>query len=203
MTALLTVVDIADYEQTGHADGLAAGLAKVLDDQPDTGFRAPGRFLAVPAERAGSTDRVEHSMAAAEGIAIVRLPDGHPRGRSATVGLRLGAVRIGLTKRLLDLAVEHLTGRTGGGEPLIRKQLNQGTIADVLAELEMLRRYLETIALNPDSDAIADVHDQLTTLDWQVTKLFGAAGYMADHPVRALYVAGLVANTWVSKGENS
>jgi Acyl-CoA dehydrogenase, C-terminal domain len=208
----MAATDVADYEGTGHTRGLAAGLEQVLHDLTDTDLiaTAPGRFAAVPAGRAGDETTVEHGMAALEGVAILdlRLPDGLTRmaatpGRTVVVGLRLAAVRIGLTRRLLDQAVEHLGGRAGGGEPLIRKQLNQGTVADVLAELEMLRRYLETTALSPTLESIVDLHERLTGLDWEVTKLFGASGYLTDHPVRALYVAGLAANTWVHKGELS
>ncbi|TDV54818.1 acyl-CoA dehydrogenase family protein [Actinophytocola oryzae] len=207
MSSALTV-DIADYERVGYSDGLAAGLVKVLRDLSDADVSAvaPGRFVAVPTERASGAT-VGHSMVQDEGIAILDLRQSErptePSGCVLDVGLRLAAVRVGLTRCHLDAAVEHLTGRTGGGEPLIRKQLNQGSVADVLAGVEMLRRYLETTALDPTNESIVDIHAQLTALDWEVTKLFGASGYMADHPVRALYVADLVANTWVCKGEQS
>ncbi len=204
-------VDVADYEKIGYTDGLSAGLAMVLADLDDADLAAaaPGGFAAVPAQRVddGATV-VEHRMATSEGVAIldVRLPSGlvslrHAGDRPDVVGLRLAAVRIGLTRKLLDQAVEHLTGRTGGGEPLIRKQLNLGAIADTLAALELLRRYLETAARRPSRESIVDIHDQITRLDWEVAKLFGANGYLADHPVRALFVAELVANTWVGAGE--
>jgi alkylation response protein AidB-like acyl-CoA dehydrogenase len=195
MSAMLTL----DYERV---DGLAEGLAQALHDLTDADIvaAAPGRFVAVPTDRVtGAT--VGHSMAEAEGVAILEVPVSAPSGRALDVALRFAAVRVGLVKHHLDAAVEHLTGRTGGGEPLIRKQLNQGAIADVLAGLEMLRRYLETAALAPTFESVVDVHEQLSALGWEVTKLYGAAGFMADHPVRALYVADLVANTWVSKGE--
>jgi hypothetical protein len=201
MSAALLTVDITDYERTGYVEGLSAGLAEALVGI-DIETAAPGWFVAVPVDLAGNAPTMGHSMARDEDIAILRLPAAGSCP-SALVGLRLAAVRIGVTRQLLDLAIEHLTGRTGGGEPLIRKQLNQGAIAEILAALEMLRRYLETTVLSPTADAIVDIHDQLTTLDWEITKLFGAAGFMADHPVRALYVAGLVANTWVCKGEFS
>lgn len=201
-------IDVADYERAGYADGLGAGLAKALADLDDTDLAAaaPGRFAAVPALRVddGATV-VEHSVATAEGVAFldVRLPAGltslTPRGdRPEVVGLRLAAVRIGLTRRLLDQALEHLAGRSGGGEPLIRKQLNLGAIGDILAALEVLRHYLDVAADRPTREAIVDIHEQVTLLDWEVVKLFGASGGVADHPARALYVAELVANTWVA-----
>lgn len=203
----MAATDVADYERTGHSRGLAAGLQRVLHDLNDTDLiaTAPGRFAAVPAARAGDATTVEHDLAALEGVAILdlRLPEGLTRmaalpGRRIVVGLRLAAVRIGLTRRLLDRAVEHLAG---GAEPPFPEQLDQGTVADVLAGLEMLRRYLETTALSPRLESVVDLHERLTALDWKVTRLFGASGYLTDHPVRALYVAGLVANTWVRKGE--
>jgi len=204
-------VDVTDYEKVGYTDGLSAGLTLALADLDDADLAAaaPGGFAAVPAQRVddGATV-VEHRMATTEGVAIldVRLPSGlvslrHAGDRPEVVGLRLAAVRIGLTRKLLDQAVDHLTGRTGGGEPLIRKQLNLGAIADTLSALELLRRYLEAAALSPSRESIVDIHDQLTRLDWEVAKLFGASGYHADHPVRALFVAELVANTWVGAGE--
>lgn len=215
MGSVMGSVDVTDYEKIGYTDGLSAGLTMVLADLDDADLAAaaPGGFAAVPAQRVddGATV-VEHRMATSEGVAIldVRLPSGlvsmrHVGDRAGVVGLRLAAVRIGLTRKLLDQAVEHLTRRIGGGEPLIRKQLNLGAIADTLAALELLRRYLETAARRPSRESIresiVDIHDQISRLDWEVAKLFGASGYLADHPVRALFVAELVANTWVGAGD--
>ena len=133
---------------------------------------------------------------------------------------RPAAVRLGLVRRLLDLAVEHLAGRTTGGEPLLSKQLLSGDIANVIADVELLRVYARC---QHDLAAMAELHRQLGQagprtgdlgriqrgqlsqqhrqlgeLGWQVTKLFGAIGYLADYPVRALYVAVLVADTWLA-----
>jgi hypothetical protein len=191
--------DVKEYERVGHADGLAAGLAMVLDGV-DVGTAAPGRFAAVPEQRAGDADVVAHSLAAREGVTFVKcLGEGKTAQEATTIGLRLAGVRLGLTRRLLELAVEHLTGRVAGGEELIRKQLNVGAIADVLCAVETLRRYVEVAP----PEALSDIHDQITAADWEVIKLFAASGYIADHPVRALYVSELVANTWVGKGAES
>ena len=105
-------------------------------------------------------------------------------------------MRIGTVRRLLDEAVAYLSERTVGDEPLIRKQLITGTVGDVAAELEMSRAYV-SVPLAPD--ALADLHSKLDELGWQVAQLFGAAGYIADHPVRALYVSALCANTWIGR----
>jgi hypothetical protein len=192
--------DVKEYERIGHADGLSAGLAKVLDGV-DVDAVAPGRFAAVPERRAGDAAVVAHSLAAREGVTFVRCAGDNTAGagEATLVGQRLAGVRLGLTRRLLELAVEHLTGRVAGGEELIRKQLNVGAIADVLCAVETLRRYVEVAP----PEALADIHEQITAADWDVIKLFAASGYIADHPVRALYVSELVANTWVSKGAGS
>jgi hypothetical protein len=192
-------IEVADYEWVGYTDGLSAGLAMALADLDDADLAsAPSGYAAVPARRVddGATV-VEHGMATSEGVAIldVRLPAGlvplrHAGDRHAVVGLRLAAVRIGLARKVLDHALAHLTGR-----PLIHAGL--GVIADTLSELAGLRGYLEVAARRPARPAVADLHAQLTRLDWQVATLFGAGGYGAGHPVRALFVAELVANTWI------
>jgi hypothetical protein len=193
-----------DYERTARDQGLAAGLYLTLADC-DIPATAPGRYAAVPAGLAdGRRPVLTQSLAEREDIVFL---DCGPAGGAtsaladgpglAVVGQRLAAVRLGLTRRLLDAAAKHLTDRTGGGEPLIRKQMVTGTIADVIAGIELLREYA---AVRPAGTVLADLHDHITDLDWQVIKLFGAAGYIADHPARALYVSALVANTWIADG---
>jgi hypothetical protein len=81
---------------------------------------------------------------------------------------------------------------------LLRKQMVLGAIADILVGVEVLRRHLETTA-GDATVSIVDIHRQLDELDWNVAMLFGASGYLADRPVRALYVSALVANTWVGR----
>jgi hypothetical protein len=218
--------DVADYESVGYTSGLSAGLAKALADLDDTDLVAAARagYAAVPAQRVdeGATV-VEHRLATSEGVAIldVRLPPGlvplrHPGDRPEVVGLRLAAVRIGLARKLLDDAISAVgaaatatigvtaaVGAVGAvaapviAQPLLRHRLNLGAIADILSALESLRLLLEGTARHPSRAAVVDVHTRLTRLDWQVAKLFGPDGYHADHPVRALFVAELVANTWV------
>ncbi|GAA3226364.1 hypothetical protein GCM10020256_36760 [Streptomyces thermocoprophilus] len=137
-----------------------------------------------------------HRVAEATGISFVRCADTPPAGAEAltAVSVLVAAARLGATRRLLDHAVEHLSGRTSGGEPTIRKQLVLGTVADVLTGLEALRAQLRVGA---DSAAsVADVHDQITALDWETAKLLGASGFMADGPGRTAHVSHLVANCW-------
>lgn len=209
--------DIKQCERTARTQGLAAGLLLAL-----TGFdflaMAPGRYAAVPAKAAPDAVPVlPHSLASSEDIVFIDCgrsrpaAPGHGGTGLAEFGRRLAAVRLGLTRRLLDAAVAHLSERYGGGEPLVRKQLVTGTTADVVSGIELLRQYACLPAADPppagtsadDASglaAVADLHARITDLDEKVIGLFGAAGFIADHPVRALYVSALVANTWVPEG---
>jgi hypothetical protein len=190
-----------ECEQVGRSAGLAAGLSLALAASSivDT---APGSHAAVPAGEVPAGAAVStHRLADYEGIVFVACPGDparRPRGSYGLVeiGRLLAAVRIGVLRTVLDQAVEHMSNRLAGDEPLIRKQLITGTIADVMAGLELLRAYTGS---QRDPVAIADVHTQLDALGWQVAQLFGAAGYLADHPARSLYVSALVANTWIDK----
>jgi hypothetical protein len=208
----MMVTDVLDCERIAYLAGLAAGLGQALVDT-DIAAATPGRFAAIPAGRLlPGMDVVPHSLAAAEGVSFVRIapPSGRPTnvraagpagstGAVGSLGLLLAAARLGVTRRLADNAIAHLSARTSGGEPLIRKQLVLGAIADILVGVEALRRYLETAGPKTSSESIVDIHDRIGELDWDVTMLFGASGYLADQPVRVLYVSALVANTWVSR----
>jgi alkylation response protein AidB-like acyl-CoA dehydrogenase len=187
-----------ECERAGRDDGLAAGLAIALAGT-DVAATAPGRYAAV-AERdvpPGAAVR-RHSLADREGVVFVECPGDRPQAAAglSEIGRLFAAVRLGLVRRTLDLAVEHLSGRESGGEPLVRKQLVIGAIADVIAGVELLR---EQALSQRGTSALGDLHYRLDELGWQVTKLFGAAGYIADHPARALYVAALGANTWIDR----
>ena len=188
-----------ECERAGRGVGLAAGLAMVLDGTAVADV-APGRYAAVPVGDvpAGAAVRT-HSVADREGIVFVECPGERSRGVDLVeIGQSLAAVRLGVLRRTLDQAVEHLSDRFAGDEPLIRKQLITGTVADAIASVELLRAYAGT---RQDPAALADVHTRLDDIGWQVTTLFGAAGYVADHPARALYVSALVAHTWIDREE--
>jgi hypothetical protein len=217
--------DLQQCERTARTEGLAAGLTLALTGF-DAAAMAPGRYAAVPAKTApDAVPVVPHSLASSEDVVFIDCGQSRHRQDAAApswalcpgsaglaeFGRRLAAVRLGLTRRLLDAAVRHLSERYGGGEPLLRKQLVTGTIADIISGIELLRQYAclspadapaaDTLAGDaPQSAALADLHAQITDLDEKVIGLFGAAGFIADHPVRALHVSALVANTWVCEG---
>jgi hypothetical protein len=187
-----------ECERIARDAGLAAGLAAALAGTP-VQATAPGRYAAVPEADVPDGQSVRrHSLADREGIVFVECPGERPhRGHGLVeLGRLLAAVRLGLVRRLLDQAVEHLGGRIVGDEPLLRKQLITGAIADVMAEVELLRAYADT---QHEPEAVGELHLKLDELGWQVTQLFGAAGYIAEHPVRALHVSTLVANTWIDR----
>jgi Acyl-CoA dehydrogenase, C-terminal domain len=187
-----------ECEQTARRDGLAAGLALALSGT-DVTAAAPGRYAAVRAADVPDGAAVRaHSLAGTEDIVFVECPGERPHATHSLVelGRLIAAVRLGLVRRTLDLAVEHLSERTAAGEPLIRKQLVTGAVADVIAGVELLREYARC---HRDPVAVGDLHTQIDDLGWQTAKLFGAVGYIADHPVRALYVSALVANTWIAR----
>lgn len=181
--------DLDDCELAGYASGLSAGLAKALADLDDADLVAAARggFAAVPLGRVrdGATV-VEHRLAAAEGVAILdlRLPAGlvllrHAGDRPEVVGLRLAAVRIGVVRRLLD----HV--------PVSGPRTTRAT-----AVLEGARHRLAGMARYPSRTAVADVHARLDRLDGELARMFSPDAHRAEHPMRALFVAGLVANTW-------
>jgi alkylation response protein AidB-like acyl-CoA dehydrogenase len=124
-------------------------------------------------------------VAAEEGVALV-MNNGHAEADPDLPG-RLVGVRLGVLRNVLDEAIGHLSARISDGEPLLRRQLVTGAVADIVAEAEMARRLIAT----PDI-----AHSAITDAGWDVTKLFGAAGYITDQPARALYVSALIANMW-------
>ncbi|MFE0651509.1 acyl-CoA dehydrogenase family protein [Streptomyces sp. NPDC059534] len=187
---------IAACEQAAHADGLAAGLAVALDGFDTTA--APGPVAAVPSAWVTTDAEVlPHHVAAAEGVSFIRCGDrtAAPEPELVALAAGLAAVRLGATRRLTGHAVEHLTHRTSGGEPTIRKQLVLGTLADLLTAVEAIRAQLHVVP--PTVATIGDVHDRITALDWEAAKLLGASGFLVESPARSAHVSQLVANCWV------
>jgi hypothetical protein len=190
--------EFEDCEEAAAAGGLAAGLAAAL---AGAGVgRPPGRIAALPADQVpDGASVVPHRLADLEGIRFVRAQSAErdEDGRLAVFAALLGAVRLAVTRRLLDHAVGHLAGRTSGGEPTLRRQLVLGTLADVFTGIEAARQSLLVAGHVPA--AVADAHDRVTELDWETAKLLGASGYLADGPARGAYVSRLTANCWIPR----
>ncbi len=192
------------YFELGRDRGLAAGLAAVLDGL-DPAAAAPGGVAVLPSRpRARRRAHVlPHAVAAREGLTVVRFDQERRRvrpgpGLTGQRGAALAAVRLGVLARLLDQAVERLAGRRFGGVPLIDQQLVAGTVADAAILIELSAAL--DLAGAPAA-ALAAQHERLTDAGWAVTRLFGAQGYLADHPARALYASTLVADLWLGRAD--
>jgi hypothetical protein len=207
--ARVTHASLVECERAALEHGLAAGLAAALDAAsaalPDGGVLAPaGRIAALPADRVpAGAELIAHRMGTLESIAFVRREPARPEEaeRLTVFGALLGAARLGVSRRLLEWAVEHLSGRTVDGEPTIRKQLVLGTLADVLTRVEAARRLLLVAGSVPA--AVTDVHDRITELDWESAKLLGASGFITDSPSRGAYVSRVAANCWIARKDGA
>jgi hypothetical protein len=185
---------------------VVAGWAAVAADQLSTvsEWRIGGRDLPARAVRA---IRRPHRLPDAEGIAILRVSAAAPAtgaagaGPAAGFGLRLAAARLGTTRRMLEHAVAHLGGRVSGNAPLLQRQLLQGMVADAAAAVELSRVDIAAQTARPGGPAPAAVdglHTRIGAVDWLVISMFGASGFVADHPVRCLYVSELLRNLLVA-----
>ncbi|MFC8453503.1 acyl-CoA dehydrogenase family protein [Kitasatospora sp. NPDC057223] len=188
------------YLDLGREGGLAAGLAAVLDGL-DPAAAAPGAVALLPAASAPpGAELLTHPFAALEGLALVRLAAGTTATGPGLTGPRaaaLAAVRIGLLSRMLDAAVRRLEARRFGGLPLVDRQLVGAALADVATEIEVAT----AAAGRPDApaEAVRDQHERLTEAGWTTTRLFGAEGYLTDHPVRCLHLSALAADLWLAR----
>ncbi|MEV7805583.1 acyl-CoA dehydrogenase family protein [Microbispora sp. NPDC088329] len=209
--------DIGHVEHVGRTEGLAAAVTVLLGPAPDEVCAGRGH-VALPAGLAAGVRRwrvdgtawervlltpIEHPLAASAGFDLLSVT---PAGAPADApGVRppaelapelvagLAAARLGVARRLLDLAIEHLTRRHADGEPIIRRQLVQGTVADALAAIDMCRH----MARQASAPAAGRLHARIGEIGWWIATLFGAAGYLTDHPAAELYVSELVADVWV------
>jgi hypothetical protein len=178
---------IAECERAGHEHGLSVGLALAGADLDN----APGRVAAVPS---GAVPADAVVLREEQGVSFVRT---EPRDGPETTAIaaRLAGVRLGLTKRLAERAAAHLSGRTVGGEPTIGKQLVLGTLADAHVATEAARRALTVAGDCPDT--VRDVHDRLTTVDWELARLLGASGFVDGGAMFDAHLSRLIANCWV------
>ncbi|MET9401089.1 acyl-CoA dehydrogenase family protein [Kitasatospora sp. NPDC002965] len=207
-----TSTDLARYRDLGREGGLAAGLAAVLEGV-DAAATAPGGVAVLPAvlpagtDGPGGTEVLPHPFAALDGLALVRFAADTPGaapgpGLTGRTAAALTAVRIGVLSGLLDAAVERLSARRFGGVPLIDHQFVGGSLADVATEAELAWSGAVREAA-ADQDAPAGAvwarHERLTEAGWAATRLFGAEGYLTDHPARSLHLSALTADLWLAR----
>ena len=191
--------------------GLAAALAS-LPLARETPSSSTFGWTLVPA---GSTDAlpahlppdplpVAGRVAALEGLTLVRAERAPEPARAGPAELPfiLLALRVGLTRRMLGLAIEHLRGRMSDGRPLVQRQMVQDNVAEVAAALEICTSAI-TAAAGPAVGARSTewMHDRLDRADNLVVGMFGAAGFLLDHPVRCLHVVALLRDLWDPGGQ--
>jgi hypothetical protein len=185
------------YRELTRSAGLAAGLAAVLDGIAPAIATPRGLAILPTGQVPAEATVLFHPFAAREGLVLVRMPDRGGSGLPARHCAALAAVRSELLAGMLALAVRRLSERTFAGTPLIGQQLVVGQIADVVAGLEVLDEALLAVDGDTGPATLVALHEQLGELGWQVIQFFGAEGYIADHPVRALHLSALVADVWV------
>ncbi|MFJ6215526.1 acyl-CoA dehydrogenase family protein [Streptomyces sp. NPDC092296] len=214
--------ELRRYRELGREGGLAAGLGAVLAGLDVAGV-APGGVAVLPTAvlagqvgagqveagqveagqvEAGQVEVLPHPFAGLEGLSLVRFAArsagaGTGAGLTGRYAAALAAVRIGVLSRMVDAAVARLEARRFGGLPLIERQLVGGALADVVTEIEVAA----AAAAHGDMPAEAAwaQHERLTEAGWATTRLFGAEGYLIDHPVRSLHLSALTADLWLPR----
>lgn len=206
-------LDLRAIAETTRRDGLAVGLTAAFDRREPLPCSPAGRtllprtLLPVVADWAvggvvvrAAACRVElrsHPVAESEHLALVevtprdRSPESAP-GRSAWPA-RLLAVRVGLGRRLLAHAIDHLSGRTFDGAPMTERQLVRAEIAEIAVALETVETFLDIL---PAGAETALWHSDLDQAERALTRLFGAAGFLDDHPARVLRLVALIRDVY-------
>jgi Acyl-CoA dehydrogenase, C-terminal domain len=206
---LCRLEELGRIEELGRTAGLACGLRAILADGRPVPRGASGLALipaddAEPAREAAATGPAG-SLAEAAGLRVTRLAP-PPRQSQDTdtytgtdtdteTAILLAAVRLGVTARLLDLAIEHLTARQVEGAPLTDKQLIQVAVAEAAASLELCRRGLSSAGTLA---AAEQLHERLAETGWSVVTLFGASGFLREHAALQYYAAELVHDAWTA-----
>lgn len=201
-------------------DGLAAGLTAAFDLREPVACSPQGRTLIppglLPVVGSWSIGGIAHPAARCrveiepdaparlEHLARIRVSPAAPAdagsgGRpAARAAVTLVAVRAGLDRRLLGQAIDELSGRTSGGAPLTERQLVRAEIAEIAIVVETVESALAA-GMAPAQAPLW--HDELDRADLALARLFGAAGYLDDHPARALRLVALLRDVAGPAGE--
>lgn len=213
MTAT-TVGLLSSCRHTARTAGLAPALtALCAETLPGLLPCGPAGHAVVPVAIAATADRVwlsgtvsHRPDGAEEALSTVALADGaltmlrhrppeHPdrtENRDGTAWESgLVWLRLGLSERLLDTCVRYLGDRTTGESTLLRQQLVQGAVADVLIEQLEVRAVLT--GAEPTSAHVAHLQDQITRADRAALRLLGAGGFLAGGPGTIAHLSELLA----------
>jgi hypothetical protein len=200
-------------------DGLAAGLTAAFEHGEPLPCSLRGRTLlpsaVLPAVTAWATAggvlpaadcRVEikpHAVAESEHLALVQVippvTTTDPGPIRSTWPRKLLAVRTGLDRRLLALAIDHLSNRTFDGAPLTERQLVRAEIAEIAIVLENVETTFDAAYTGLET---AIWHTDVDRADRALERLFGAAGYLDDHPARALRLLALIQDVYAPPGSS-
>jgi hypothetical protein len=88
----------------------------------------------------------------------------------------LAWIRLGLTRRLLDDAVEYLRGRDDGATVLLNLPMVRGLLAEAVGTWSEARVLIEA------GQELPWAHQRLTDADRTCLRLFGASGYVVGGP---------------------
>lgn len=217
MTAPVPLTAVAGI---ARRDGLAAGLTAAFDLREPVACSRQGRTLVPPGllpvigswsiggvthPAAGCRVEIEPSAPARlEQLIRVRVtpvppaPAGSTGRPPARGAVALAAVRAGLDRRLLAGAIDTLARRVSEGAPLTDRQLVRAEIAEIAVVLEMVEAALAA-GMTPAQAPLW--HDELDRADQALARLFGGAGYLDDHPARALRLVALLRDVTAPAGE--
>ena len=199
---------LARVTEIAFNDGLAAALGSIPPG-PEVLWASTSGWSLVPTGAAGS--RPEHqsgdiitaagTLVALEGLTLVRRAQTPAAGKPVS-SLYLIALRIGLTRRMLGLAIEYLRGRMSDGRPLIQRQLVQGSVAKIATAVEICSQAITAVPDETDAPVPTGwMHDRLDRADSLVVAMFGATGFLLDHPARCLHVVALLRDLWDPGGQ--
>jgi len=119
--------------------------------------------------------RMLRDLAQAEGpqAALIRLVQAGPAVDRAP---GVAWIRLGVSRRMLDSAVEHLRGRDDGETPLLNLPMVRGLLAEAVGSWAEARVLIESGEYSPRA------HECLTDADRTCLRLFGASGFVVGGP---------------------
>lgn len=201
----MTAPVLSDVRRVARTAGLVPALSALCAETlPGLLPCGPAGHAIVPADVAAAADRVwlsggvtprssglEKTLSTVGDGALVVLchqPMTRPVVHESAWEAGLGWLRLGLSERLLDTCVRYLGDRVTGESTLLRQQLVQGAVADVLVEHLEVRAVLASGAGDP-----THLQDQLTRADRALLRLLGASGFLAGGPGTTAHLSELLA----------
>ena len=209
---------------TGGASGPAEDLARRLHDTARRSgpapalamlhrlagrgavVRGPGGHALVPttvAHAAGGSRPSGPAFEVLRGLGVEVLrgagdADEPPGAEQQEWSAALLWLRLGLSTRLLDAALDRIGAGISGGAPLTQQQLVKGELAD----LSIARAEIRALLTHGGPEALTEaalglLHDRLTDADRRTLKLLGAWGFALDGPGADAYASELLADIYL------